>query len=144
MDGLGQINSPKSIVTRDYVEHYGVCSTSASTQAKVVTIPALTDLHEGERIIVKFANSQTYNGVPTLNVNGLGAKNIKRYGSTDASLNEWVAGEMLLLVYDGTYWVILDRGLNVSGILKGDGVGGISSAIAGTDYQAPVQIVRLI
>lgn len=111
MDGLGQINSPKSIVTRDYVEHYGVCSTAASTQAKVVTIPALTDLHEGERIIVKFANSQAYNGAPTLNVNGLGAKNIKRYGFTDASLNEWVAGEMLLLVYDGAYWVILDRGL---------------------------------
>ena len=91
--------------------YYGVCSTAAATAAKVVTISGITALTEGLSIRVNFSNGQTYNGAPTLNVNGLGAKNIKRYGTTNAARYEWIAGEVIDLVYDGTYWLMVDGGL---------------------------------
>lgn len=86
---------------------YGECSTGASTAAKVVTLsPALTELKTGEVIFVKFTNTNSVAN-PTLNVNGLGAKNIRRYGSTSPSTSaasSWNAGSVVALVYDGTYW----------------------------------------
>lgn len=86
---------------------YGECSTGASTAAKVVTLsPALTELKAGEVIFVKFTNANTVAN-PTLNVNGLGAKNIRRYGSTSPSTSaasSWNAGSVVALVYDGSYW----------------------------------------
>lgn len=86
---------------------YGECSTGASTAAKVVTLsPALTELKTGEVIFVKFTNTNSVAN-PTLNVNGLGAKNIRRYGSTSPSTSaasSWNAGSVVALVYDGSYW----------------------------------------
>lgn len=86
---------------------YGECSTGASTAAKVVTLsPVLTALQAGEVIFVKFSNSNTASN-PTLNVNGLGAKTIRRYGTTSPSTSaasSWNAGSVIALVYDGSYW----------------------------------------
>ena len=90
--------------------HYGVCGTTANVAAKTVSIPGITKLYEGLGIRVKFTNNQTYNGAPTLNVNSLGAVNIKRVGSTNAARYEWVAGEVLDFVYDGEFWVLVDGG----------------------------------
>lgn len=86
--------------------YYGVCSTAAATQAKVVSIAGITALVSGLSIKVKFTNAQTYNGTPTLNLNSLGAKSIMRNGTTGAARYQWQAGEVLDLVYDGTNWII--------------------------------------
>lgn len=110
MNYLGPINDSKDIITREFNDHYGVCSTAAGTQAKTVEIPSLPALYEGAHITVKFTNNQTYNGAPTLNVNGLGAVNIRRTGATNAARYEWLAGEILDFVYDGNYWIIKDGG----------------------------------
>lgn len=93
------------------LQWYGVCSTSASTQAKTVSITGITALTEGLEIRVKMTNAQTYNGTPTLNVNSLGAKTIKQHGSTDAVRYQWQAGEVISFTYDGTYWVIENNSL---------------------------------
>ena len=87
---------------------YGTCSTSASTAAKVVECSTFTasDLVAGTIISVKFSNAQSYNGAPTLNINSTGAVNIKRVGTTNAARYEWVSGEMLTFVHDGTHWVL--------------------------------------
>ena len=90
---------------------YGYCTTAAKTVAKVVTVePAITELTEGLTIAVKFEYA---NGVanPTLNVNGTGAKAIKRYGTTAPSTSgasSWNANSVITLTYDGTYWQIAD------------------------------------
>lgn len=90
---------------------YGYCSTASKTVAKAVTVsPAVTELETGLTIAVKF---QYANGVanPTLNVNGLGAIAIKRYGTTAPSTSaasSWNANEVRILVYDGTYWQTAD------------------------------------
>lgn len=91
---------------------YGTCATAAATQAKAVVCEEFTSSHlvEGTVLHVKFTYAQTYNGAPTLNVNSTGAKNIRRVGTTNAARYEWVAGEMLTFVYDGTAWVLTDAG----------------------------------
>lgn len=86
---------------------YGVCSTGGNVVAKTVTVsPPITGLTTGMLIYVKFNNANTGSN-PTLNVNGTGAKAIKRYGTTAPSTSassSWNAGSVCALVYDGTYW----------------------------------------
>lgn len=89
---------------------YGTCATAAATAAKVVTCADFTTLLTGVTIHVKFTYA---NGVanPTLNVNGTGAKNIYRYGTTAPSTSaasSWQAGAVVTFTYDGTYWIMND------------------------------------
>lgn len=91
--------------------YIGTCSTAAATQAKTVTVNGTISLDTNPMILVHFKDAQTYNGTPTLNVNGTGAKNIGRVIGTNAARYEWSANEVLLLLYDGTQWVIVDGGL---------------------------------
>lgn len=90
--------------------HYGYCTTAAATQAKTVTISTVTALAEGLRITVRFQYAQTYNGVPTLNVSNLGAKNILLRDSTNGVRYLWNAGAVLEFTYNGTGWVMENGG----------------------------------
>ena len=88
---------------------YGICETPAATVAKVVDMSGFV-LTEGVSIHVKFTYSNTAAN-PTLNVNGTGAKAIKRYGTTNVGTTEytsWKAGSIISLTYDGTNWIIDD------------------------------------
>lgn len=89
------------------LDWYGTSSTGASTQEKVVSCTGFV-LTEGVSIRVKFTNSQSYNGNPTLNVNGTGALSVKAYGTTNAGRYYWRAGEVVSFTYDGTNWIIED------------------------------------
>lgn len=107
---------------------YGYCQTASATVAKTVTVsPAITELTTGLTIAVRF---QYANGVanPTLAVNGLTAKAIKRYGSTAPSTSassSWNANEVRLLTYNGSYWMLADwnnttySGMSASEITEG-------------------------
>ena len=89
---------------------YGVCSTAKGTAAKTVTVNGGEGfvLEAGAMVIVKFTNANSI-ASPTLNVNGTGAKNICRYGttkvSTETTTTGWTAGAVQTFVYDGTNWV---------------------------------------
>lgn len=85
---------------------YGICMTDAGTAAKVVTCTDFDQLIGGVTIHVKFTHSNTAAN-PTLNVNGTGAKNIYRYGTTAPSTSvatSWNDGSVVSFTYDGTYW----------------------------------------
>lgn len=95
--------------------YYGTCATGASAQQKEVVIKDALDnqffeLTTGAIFFVKFTNSQTFNGAPTMRINSTAAtlKNIKRYGTTNAARYEWYAGEVVGFIYDGTNYVIID------------------------------------
>lgn len=89
---------------------YGVCPTAAATQAKSAAISGITELYSGLSVRINFTYAQTYNGTPTLNINSLGAKTIKRNANKNAARYEWAAGEVLDLVYDGSSWIIVNGG----------------------------------
>lgn len=93
---------------------YGVCDTGISTAAKTVMITGITELTEGLVIAVKFTNPNNVQN-PTLNVNELGAKSIRQYGTTAAGgstdTSGWQGGAVVILIYDGTAWYF-NRGFN--------------------------------
>ena len=104
----GQTYDLKDSIARSL--KYGVCSTAADTASKEVTIDSVTELTAGLTIFVKFSNANTVAN-PTLKVNSLDAKAIKRYGTTAPSTSaesSWNAGAIAGLTYDGTYWILHD------------------------------------
>lgn len=89
---------------------YGTCDTGGGTVAKVATVTGVTELKTGLTVAIKFTAANTVAN-PTLNVNSLGAKAIKRYGTTAPSTSaasSWNANSVVTLTYDGTYWQMHD------------------------------------
>ena len=89
--------------------YYGVCDTAAGTAAKTVTISGFpSTLTAGQRVTIKFTNKNSASS-PTLNVNGLGAYSLYRYGTTTVSTTDgtsgWHAGAVVSFTFDGTNWV---------------------------------------
>ena len=83
---------------------YGTCSTTASTQAKVVTCSGFV-LYAGALITVKFSTANTYaTNAVQLNVNSTGAKNIFVGNAATSSTNQllWGANASITFRYDGT------------------------------------------
>ena len=81
--------------------------------------PALTSYTAGLSFVFVVAN--TNSTAVTLNIDGLGAKNVTRDGSTALVAGDLVAGEVVQVVYDGTRFQVLNRNsmtnLNLSGTL---------------------------
>lgn len=92
---------------------YLTCGTAAGTAAKTTTLVTgtlPTTLTTGTRVAVKFTNSNSIAN-PTITIGSYGAIAIKRYGTTAPStsaVTSWNAGNVITLVYDGTYWMMAD------------------------------------
>lgn len=90
---------------------YATSSTGANTQAKTATTTTGNfKLETGSMVRVKFTNANDYNGTITLNVDSKGAKNITRVGTTTTTRYYWTAGEVVDFVYDGTQFVMSNKG----------------------------------
>ena len=89
---------------------YAVCTSSYSTTAKTATTTTADFVLEvGSMVRVKFSSYNTASS-PTLNVDGTGAKLIKKYGTTAPSTRTWRTGEVVDFVYDGANFIISDAG----------------------------------
>lgn len=73
-------------------------TTGGGTTAYTATVPNLTALYDGFAITVKMNATNT--GSSTLNVNGLGAKTIKKPWVTDLSASDLLINSCYQLVYD--------------------------------------------
>ncbi len=87
---------------------YATCTTAAATAQKDITLDGYGTPQVGDQIAIRFtyANGKAN---PTLSINGGTAIAIKRYGTTAPSTSaasSWNAGSVVILIYDGTYWVI--------------------------------------
>jgi hypothetical protein len=107
------------------------CATDGATQAKVVTSigGGTFSLTAGKVIYVKFTNAQTYNGQPTLNVDGTGAKGVCKNGTSVGVRYQWAAGEVVGFFYDGTNFVELNGALATTSYY---GVTKLSSSVTST------------
>lgn len=91
---------------------YGTCTTGANEQTKVVTTSSGDfSLETGSMVRVKFTNAQTYNGGIKLNVDGTGAHNVMRQGTTATVRYFYLAGEVVDFVYDGTNYIAVNEGI---------------------------------
>lgn len=85
-------------------------ATSDDGVTYTATIPGITELYAGLRITLKLSRTSASTG-PKLNINGLGAKNIRQplgsnnVATTTGSTNTWLSsGGPLTLIYTGTLW----------------------------------------
>lgn len=88
--------------------YYGTCSTAADQTAKVVDCSDYTTLQTGDTMIVKFTHTNSGTaGSLTLNVNGTGAKSIKKlynYALNNLTNAAELHEDLIsVFVYNGTY-----------------------------------------
>ena len=86
------------------INHYATCATAAATAAKVATLSGYS-LQTGGRAMIKFTYANTA-AAPTLNINSTGAQAIKAFGTTESTV-QWVAGDVVEVIYDGTNYIML-------------------------------------
>lgn len=92
---------PAPTVTYTTVADFGTDSGAASAYV-VTTTPPTPSYTNGLEIAFKAINANSANGgVSTVNVSGLGVKTIKTQGSTDLAINQILAGQVIVLRYDG-------------------------------------------
>ena len=106
-----QINTALSTVVSAENGQYAV-TTTGDGSAYAATVPGVTTLTVGTSFIM-IPHVVSATTAPTLNVNGLGAKEIKRRLSNMATslqsgfTNTWLAeGMPFRVTYDGTVWVV--------------------------------------
>jgi len=86
----------------------GVLYAAAGGAANVITLtlsPVLAAYVAGQQVLFKALAVNT--GATTININGLGAKNIY-YGGAALSGGEITAGEMFVIAYDGTQFNLIN------------------------------------
>jgi len=105
---------------------------SGSANAYVVTpTPAWTEYTAGKIIMVKFSNANT--GASTINISGLGIKNIKKNYNSDLEASDIRQNQAFWLVYDGTNFQLLGE---VNNSIFGTGVDGAISNLTDADTNA--------
>jgi hypothetical protein len=78
-----------------------VTASGTNTYTATISSPsAITAYTTGSRYQVKFTNANT--GASTLNINSIGAKSIVKAGSAALTGGDIAAGEIRILIYDGT------------------------------------------
>jgi hypothetical protein len=79
---------------------------SGSANAYVVALsPALAAHVAGMPIFFRAANANT--GASTVNINGLGAVAIRKYGLAALEAGDIAAGQIVGVIYDGTYYQLI-------------------------------------
>lgn len=83
--------------------------TASGTDTYTVTVsPTFTVYYEDQRFLIEFTNANT--GASTINVNSKGAVSLVKEGGTALAANDIKAGEIKLLVYDGTNMQVVGGG----------------------------------
>lgn len=94
-------------------------TTASGTDTYAATpSPAIAAYALGQKFLILFTNANT--GASTINLNGLGAKAIKKSVSTALASGDILAGQELWLAYDGTNFQIIGGGAGITDGNKGD------------------------
>jgi hypothetical protein len=89
------------------ITDFQLLTTASGTDTYAVT-GGITAYAAGFGILALFTNANT--GAATLNVNTLGAKAIKKNGTVALAAGDISAGQILLLIYDGTNFQVVGGG----------------------------------
>lgn len=85
---------------------YAASTTAANTYTATLS-PAITAYTTGMTVRIKFSNANT--GAATINLNSLGAISIVTTSGVALIANDIVAGEVVILAYDGTNFQLLTK-----------------------------------
>lgn len=92
-----------------FIKHLGIyAADTAANDDYLISIPGFTAYYEGMILAIKATTANT--GAATLNLNSLGAKAIKKNVSAALDTNDILAGQILIVMYDGTNFQIIGGG----------------------------------
>ena len=101
-----------SVADKKMVDSLTAVTTAGTGAAYTATVPGITALTAGVSFIMVMHTVST-STAPTLNVNGLGAKTIRRRlsnlgtGQQAGYAANWLgSGLPFRVIYDGTYWIV--------------------------------------
>lgn len=146
-DGSSNTKVWKLSVCFDY-SSFAVTASGTDTYAATLN-PAISAYTTNQKIFIKFTNANT--GPATLNLNSLGAKNIKKSGSSALASGDIAAGQILSLIYDGTNFQLIGGGGGASSFATlSDGPGvftgktlnfvRVNAGETALEYQTPSQV----
>lgn len=130
--GLGDAVNLQDATTAKQVQNGGLVTLSAVAGADTITAtttPGITAYVAGQSFRFVAAGTNT-TGIPTLNINGLGAKNITRNGTAGIVPGDIRSGSVVTVTYDGTQFQItgivgasgvIGYGRNVSSLIVNQG-----------------------
>lgn len=95
--------------------NFAECTTDSATSEKTITITDFK-LIKGAVVHVLFTNTNIADNT-TLNINGLGAKELRYQGIPVSSMNSWQADEIVEFVYDGETWQSVGSSNTTSAIM---------------------------
>ena len=132
--GIEDVDQAIDMHISDSEKHIPYASASG-TNTYTVSISGISSLAEGLSVKIKFQNANT--GASTLNINGLGAKEIRKSNGNALSSGSIKAGQILHLVYTGTSFQCLGEGgeygtAQAGDVLAGKTIGTESGLITGT------------
>lgn len=119
MGALGNINTTTSVYTASETDielqnSSKFSGTASGTNTYTISFtPAVTSYVSGQRFFVKFTNANT--AAATININGLGAKDLTKNGTTALASGDISANQVYVISYDGTQFQILGRITAASG-----------------------------
>ena len=99
--------------TLTYSNYYADSSGSANTITVTIPSPTTFSYTTGVQLLVKVANTNT--GATTINVNALGAVQVRTSSLSALSSGQLVAGGVYPLYYDGTYFQLQTQATSVTG-----------------------------
>ena len=99
--GAGATSNTNTVVGIPYVADTGAQNAIVATFS-----PAITSAQQIPGLTVEVKLAYTITGACTINVNGLGVKNVTTGDLANPPNSVFVAGEVLLLIYDGTQYQI--------------------------------------
>lgn len=124
------------IMPSTLLSDYKVDTGTANTYA-IAPAPAITAYTTGQIFSFKAVNANTTTS--TLNVNGLGVKTIKNISGGNLVANDILAGQLCLVEYDGTNFVMLNPLANTVSLTAGAYPAGDGSALTNL---TPAQIAN--
>lgn len=132
--GTNTVNIPT--MTQAKGLFYGICQTSNATAAKTVTGVAdwPDSLFAGQTILIKFQHGNNVKENLTLSINGSTAAPIVTYDGVSLTAT-WAAGSILLFIYSGTDWRLVDGAADTPDWAQNDpnGAGYIKNRCGGYD-----------
>ena len=99
-----RIHTDTSVVLQGPVNYAATSGTGTYTADPS---PALTAYVTGAHYFISFGTANT-STTPTLNLNSLGAKTVVKEGTTALAAGDIPAGHKAILMYDGTYLVLMN------------------------------------
>ena len=127
---ITQIENELAAHKADYTTHTGFAVATGTANSYIATLtPALSTYKEGVSLRLKINVANT--GASTINVNGLGAKAIKKQNGNAAVIGTLKAGSVYTLAYDGTAFILQGEGASGNAIASDLLSGKTASADAG-------------